>query len=494
MANPKPEATIFVFNGDHEKDRKYTEIERLGMTHWQTDYASDIFKSMQEQEQRRRPLQYMSTQLDERQEAMQLLHEITRTYKLSRCAFHLAMYYLDRFADHYKIRTDKFPLVSLICLHIAAQIENTDAVIPRYSEMNRWVKDAYTATEYKVAERKILSFFNFEMIRPTTASFVELFSCTFLTRNDFEDYIRMLDGYERDRIIAAYQRFGSFEQMLDTLAQVLLRVANCTLSITSFGNVAPSLVAAACIAAVRQVNGVKRWSQYLMDLTSYSEAQVEVYSETITTHYYYQIIPPLAPVTVPEPENKEPPIYEHTSGQSNQNWSSPDSGFEEQLTGSTDFKESELASGTDFEKPSTSSTDFGNLLTATADFEEDFNATGGFVNPSTATTDFVKPLAGATDYKELEPVTKDFKEPFNVTTDFKEPFTVTKEFFVLDNGIIQVVETYNIITVQLQEPVPTADTSHSDPEPTLKRRRQEDDIESDAQPFKKPKLVTELND
>ncbi|KAH8239201.1 hypothetical protein KR032_001785 [Drosophila birchii] len=449
MANPIPEENIFVFKGNQEIDRKYTEIERLGKTHWQSDYACDILKSMQEQEQRRRPLEYLSTQLNERQETMQLLQEMKRTYKLSRCAFHLAMYYLDRFADQYKIRADKFHLVGLICLHIAAQIEDTDAIIPRYSEMNRWVRDAYTATEYKVVERKILRFFNFEMIRPTTASFVQMFSCTFLTHTDFQDYIRMLDEHNT----LPYQRYESFEQMLATLAKVLLRLATCTLYITSLGNVAPSLLAAACIAAVRQVNGVKRWSQYLTDLTSYTEAQVVVYSETIAMQYYYQITPPPAQVPMPEPEKKELPICEHISSQSNQNWSSPDSGFEEHLTASTDFKEP---------------------LNASTDFKE----------PLTATTDFKKPLTAGTDFKELVTVTKDFKEPV----------AITKEFVVLDNGTTLEVETHNIISVQLLEPAPTAATPYRDPGATLKRSRQEDDIESGIQPYKKPKSVTELND
>ncbi|KAH8296683.1 hypothetical protein KR054_009764, partial [Drosophila jambulina] len=310
---------------------------RLGRTHWESDYACDIFKSMLEQEQRRRPLQYLSLQMSEREEAMQLMQRVTRTFKLSRGAFHLAMYYLDRLADQYKIRADKFPLVGLVCLHIGAQIEHTDALIPRYSEMNHFVRDSYTAAEYKVVERKILFFFNFEMIRPTTVSFVELFSCTFLTRTDYQDYIRMLDDYEMNQQMVPYQRYESFEEMLVPLAQLLLRLSNCTLSITAFGNVAPSLLAAACIASVRQLNGVKRWSQYLVNLTTYTEDQVESYSETINMFHYYQIAPPPAPVSVPEPDKKEElPICDYTAGQSNQNWSSPDSGFEEHLTASTD--------------------------------------------------------------------------------------------------------------------------------------------------------------
>jgi len=136
---------------------------------------------------------------------------------------------MDRFVDYYKIRPDKLLLVAITCLHIAAQIENTDAFIPRYSEMNRLVKNAYTAFEYKAVERKILCFLNFELIRPTTASFVELFACSFLTRSDFKNYIEMLDEYERIHHTQPYQRYISFEEMLSILAQLLLRMADYTL-------------------------------------------------------------------------------------------------------------------------------------------------------------------------------------------------------------------------------------------------------------------------
>ncbi|XP_017029614.2 cyclin-J isoform X2 [Drosophila kikkawai] len=402
MANPQAEQNIFVIKGNHENDKEYTEVERLGKTHWQSDYACDIFKSMQELEQRRRPLKYQSPQLKERQETMQLLQDVKRTFKLSRCAFHLAMYYLDRFADHFKIQSDKFALVGLSCLHIAAQIEDTDPFIPRYSEINRSIKGAYTANEYKVVERKILRFFNFEMIRPTTASFVEMFSCTFLTHTDFHDYIRMLDGYERVHYTVPYQRFGSFEQMLTKLAKQLLRLANFTLSLTSFGNVAPSLVAAACIAAVRQMNGVKRWSQYLIDLTNYTEAQVEPYSEKLTMYYYYQITQSPEQVLLPELGN-ELNICEHSMGPINPNWSSPDSGFEEHST-----------------------------------------------------------------------VLADITETLTAGRDLNEPLTVLKEFVVLEDGTTLEVNRYT--------------SPYRDPEATLKRRRQEDDLESEIQPYKQPKM------
>ncbi|XP_050742080.1 cyclin-J-like protein isoform X2 [Drosophila biarmipes] len=275
---------------------------------------------MREQELRRLPMFFLSSQVDDRPKLLQFLQLMVRTHKLSRCALHLAVYYLDRFLDYYRVRPDKLFLVSITCLHLAAQIENTDAFIPRFSELNQLVRNVYTISEYKVVERKLLCFLNFELVRPTTASFVELFACSFLTRSDFAAYIEMLDECERDHNIQPYRRYGSFEQMLASLAQQLLRLADYTLNIYSFSNDSPSLLAAACIAAVRQVSGVKRWSQYLIGLTSYTEAHVQPYMDVLTDYYYYQTIQNVC----------ECPVVPN-----NQTLSSPDSGFEESLTENT---------------------------------------------------------------------------------------------------------------------------------------------------------------
>ncbi|XP_016971833.2 cyclin-J [Drosophila rhopaloa] len=322
MDQNSAEENIFVVNGKSKKNRWQTDVERLAKSHWLSDYARDIFLTMKEQETRRMPMYFLSPQINERQKMLQLLQMVARTHKISRCALHLAMYYLDRFADHYKIRMDKLSLLALTCLHIAAQIENTDAFIPHYSEMNQLVRNAYTAFEYKAVERKLLCFLNFELVRPTTASFVELFACSFLTRSDFAVYTGMLDDFESDQNIQPYQRYESFEQMLASLAQLLLRMADFTLTISRFADERPSLLAAACIAAVRQVSGVKRWSTYLIGLTSYTEAHVEPFIDAIAGYHSYQTIQPICEIS---------PV------QINQNVSSPDSGFEQSLTESTDL-------------------------------------------------------------------------------------------------------------------------------------------------------------
>lgn len=139
-----------------------------------------------------------------------------------------AIYYLDRLIDFYTIRADKLQLVALICIHIAAQIESTEALVPRYSEMNRLIQGNYEAFEYKAVERKVLTFFKFELMRPTTASFVELFACSFLTRDDYESYCKALSVHS-DNAACSFPHYNCFEQMLAALAQLLLRMADYTL-------------------------------------------------------------------------------------------------------------------------------------------------------------------------------------------------------------------------------------------------------------------------
>ncbi|EDX09088.1 GD13769 [Drosophila simulans] len=133
----------------------------------------------------------------------------------------------------------------------------------------------------------------------------------------------MLDECERNNHTQPYQRYISFEEMLSMLAQLLLRMADYTLYISRFANDLPSLLAAACIAAVRQVSGVRRWSQYLVGLTSYTEAHVEPYMHVLTDYHYYHTI---------QPDYRGSP-----SVQTNQSLASPDSGFEESFTENTNL-------------------------------------------------------------------------------------------------------------------------------------------------------------
>lgn len=84
-----------------------------------------------------------------------------------------AVYMLDVFMDTYKIVTTKLNLVAFVCLLVAAKIEERDQNIPKICTLNSYTNDQYTRTDFKSLERMILSFFNWAVLVPTTATFIE---------------------------------------------------------------------------------------------------------------------------------------------------------------------------------------------------------------------------------------------------------------------------------------------------------------------------------
>ncbi|EDV96182.1 cyclin-J [Drosophila grimshawi] len=320
MTNPSLENTSYMLSERNEHARR--NIERILKSKWVSNYAADILKTMMESELQRRPIYYTSTQIDQRPMLIQLCQRIARSFQLGRCAHHLAINYLDRFLDFYTIRSDKLQLIALTCMHIAAQIEHTDANVPRYSEMDRLIQSGYTALEFKTVERKLLTFFDFKLIHPTVASFVEMFAYHLITIEDYFGYCLAIDGCSTTAAaeMKNYPRYNSFEQMLTQLVQLLLRMSDYTLTINRFSNEPPSMLAASCIAATRQVSGVpKRWTPFLTDLTSYSEHMVEPYVDVIRLHHYLN----------EQSKAKGEQQQQHPMEIS---WSSPDSGFGENLS------------------------------------------------------------------------------------------------------------------------------------------------------------------
>ncbi|XP_033242655.1 cyclin-J-like protein [Drosophila miranda] len=309
MATTTIEENAFALGKRDAPEQIQRDPERLWKTQWLTDYAQDIFVNMKEAEMRRRPILFNSMQLEERPKLLQLCQFAAQKYKLNRASVHLGIYYMDCMTDYYTICSEKLQLLALTCLHIAAQIEDNDASVPRYSELNRLIPDSlYNVFEYNVVERKVLASLNFELMRPTTVSFVEFFACSFLTRNDFANKA-MLEN-------------NPSEQNDQSPLQLLLRLADCTLSITSFANARPSLLAAACIGAVRHLSGLKCWSQYLSKLTSYPEHEVEPLVGEIIKYYNWQQNSSVALNALPTYVNMGPSSADII----NPNWSTPDSG------------------------------------------------------------------------------------------------------------------------------------------------------------------------
>lgn len=61
----------------------------------------------------------------------------------------LAIYYLDIFMDRHRIAVERLSLVVLCCLGIASKLEDRDADVPKYSDLNNQMNNVYCISDYQ---------------------------------------------------------------------------------------------------------------------------------------------------------------------------------------------------------------------------------------------------------------------------------------------------------------------------------------------------------
>lgn len=176
----------------------------------------------------------------------------------------LAIYLLDCFMDNYTIRADKLNLSAITCLIIAAKIEEADVDMPKFADLNKLLNEVYSLNEFKNVECKVLGTFNFDLIRPTAATFAEYFANSIITLQDYHIFINhwnnevMLNNYhhqqqelqtqlnyENDGIINTTNTssssascmilntpcpYSSYEDMLSTLSKTFFELIDISLS------------------------------------------------------------------------------------------------------------------------------------------------------------------------------------------------------------------------------------------------------------------------
>uniref|UniRef100_A0A1I8M0M7 Cyclin n=1 Tax=Musca domestica TaxID=7370 RepID=A0A1I8M0M7_MUSDO len=280
---------------------------RLQKSHWICDYSDDIFQTLRETELRRHTIYFRSPQIDYRPMLLHLIMDAVEKNKLSRTTLHLAIYFLDCFMDKYTIRPDKLNLTAITCLMIAAKIEEADMDMPKFCDLNKLAEKNYNLQEFRNVERKVLSTFNFNVIRPTAATFAEYFANTFLTLQDFHTFFNhwnnemVSNRYENHQVQSSENNiiqhtmvcsscpYRTYEEMLATLSKHFFVLIDVTLNYYKFVNARPSIIASACIAAVRQMNGVfPVWTPYLINLTECTADVISPFVEAILAIYRLQ--------------------------------------------------------------------------------------------------------------------------------------------------------------------------------------------------------------
>lgn len=225
-----------------------------------------------------------SPQADHRDEFIGLIRKMGVNERLSRTTIHLGMcsfnatilkgpyiiyfvflsllvaiYLLDVFMDNHRIAYDRLATVSICCLLLAAKIEECDTGIPKLANLNSMVTYPCELSGLVALEGMMLKFYEFQMMIPTAATFLEYF------------IEGIADDCDYDASIENRTRFHSLMAMKRELTDLALEFVDLTLLNVYMMQELPSKMAAACLAAARCTLEVgEAWPYHLKIMTKYS--------------------------------------------------------------------------------------------------------------------------------------------------------------------------------------------------------------------------------
>lgn len=231
-----------------------------------TEYSDEIIWVLQEAELNRLKLQYTSPQSAFRPLLVNLIRDVAQQQNLRRTTVHLAIYLMDAFMDNHKITNNRLKLTALSCIMLAAKIEENEPKVPTLKKMNELLTHKCPLSDFLVLEVVLLKFFNWYLLIPTTAVFVEYWLLQIVSKNDFISTTTDDQYFER--------RSRAAELVLEFLDVTLLDI--------TMTNVRPSLLAAACIAATRAMLPVLRtWNNNMIKLTGYTYDELLYLTRTL---------------------------------------------------------------------------------------------------------------------------------------------------------------------------------------------------------------------
>lgn len=158
--------------------------------------------------------------------------------------------------DKYQIPLDRLVFVSISSLLMAAKIEERDTSIPKLANL---IEEPFLLSDFIYIEGLILKCFEFQMMIPTAATFLEYFIEGIVDDRDYEASNKNLT------------RFHSLMAMKRELTDLALEFVDLILLNLYMVQDLPSKMAAACLAAARCTLEVGEvWPYHLLILTKYS--------------------------------------------------------------------------------------------------------------------------------------------------------------------------------------------------------------------------------
>ncbi|KPP79407.1 cyclin-J-like, partial [Scleropages formosus] len=200
-----------------------------------------------------------SPQLSFRRYFADLIAIVSNRFRLCPTARHLAVYLLDLFMDRYDVSVQQLHVVALSCLLLASKFEEREDRVPKLETLNclgcmTSMNLVLTKQSLLHMELLLLETFQWNLYLPTAAHFIEYYLSIAVHETDLHD------GWP----VSNVEKIG---QYMAKYADYFLEVS---LQDHEFLNFAPSLVAAACVAASRVVLRLSpAWPCRLQHLTAY---------------------------------------------------------------------------------------------------------------------------------------------------------------------------------------------------------------------------------
>lgn len=172
---------------------------------WYSNYAMDIDRELRYKEHRRLrrfPFLYQSPEVQHREHLVNCIKFIAENEGLGRTSVHLAVYLLDFYMDNHKIAVERLELVAVVCLILACKMEEKEDKIPKITEISGSIQNSFDLKEYISLECMILTFYNWNIILPTTAHFIEYFIAEAIAEDEI-----MVNKFDKSVV----ESFGDFK-------------------------------------------------------------------------------------------------------------------------------------------------------------------------------------------------------------------------------------------------------------------------------------------
>uniref|UniRef100_A0A3Q0QXS8 Cyclin-J n=1 Tax=Amphilophus citrinellus TaxID=61819 RepID=A0A3Q0QXS8_AMPCI len=227
---------------------------------WKGQLAADIYQALRYKELKLPSFKGQSPQLNLRRYFADLIAIVSNRFRLCPAARHLAVYLLDLFMDRYDVTVQQLHMISLSCLLLASKFEEREDRVPKLETLNNLgcmssMNLVLTKQGLLHMELLLLETFQWNLYLPTAAHFIDYCLSIAVHEGDLHDGWPMTCLEKTKLYMAKY---------VDYFLEVSLQDH-------AFLCFAPSLVAAACVAASRLILHLSpTWPPRLQRLTGYT--------------------------------------------------------------------------------------------------------------------------------------------------------------------------------------------------------------------------------